>query len=104
MKVHNFENITMEPFQRVGHLHITDVNNFLALLKHQIGPTDPQSFTDISSNLTELRWSRRGLVLVYTEVEKADKSTEMLFDCTDSTTWSQMIDVLALIGRLSDSY
>jgi len=103
MKSHHLESVATGQFLRVGHLHISEVDSFLALLKHRIGPTDPLSSTHVSSCLTELRWSRRGLVIVYTEADEVYNTTDMLFDCTDSTTWFQILDVLAMVSHLANS-
>ncbi|MCK4567984.1 MAG: hypothetical protein KAU48_11825 [Candidatus Thorarchaeota archaeon] len=104
MKFHHIQDIhsNSERFQRFGHLSISDIDSFIALLTYRIGHTDSQSQLHISSSLIELRWSRRGLVIVYIEKEERIDTTEILYDCTDSVTWFQILDVLGLICRLAE--
>ena len=39
---------------------------------------------------------------MYIEKEERIDTTEILYDCTDSVTWFQILDVLGLICRLAD--
>ncbi|MHA1863344.1 MAG: hypothetical protein ACTSWA_06225 [Candidatus Thorarchaeota archaeon] len=105
MKLHYIQKIHHSKavqFQRFGHLRISGIDNFLALLTYRLGPVDPQSKLQVSPCLVELRWSRRGLVIVYIEMEEEISATEILYDCTDCTTWAQILDVLSVVSRLAE--